>query len=142
MIRRWTVGALALLALTSLGALLLAGRAMQTPAAAAAGGDKPIPRVTITVREGAIDVPASVPTGFVAFTFQNATRQPLFGPVSRLSPGATLAELSAALMADDVVALMRLVTAVGGALGTPPGQSQAVILNLQAGTYVYANFAD
>ena len=142
MIRRPALGALALLALTSFGALLLAERVVPAPSVVAAGGDKAIPRVTITVREGAIDVPASVPTGFVAFTFQNATGEPLFGPLARLSPGATVAELGAALMADDFPAFTRLVTAVGSALGTPPGQSQEVVLNLQPGTYVYFTFAE
>ena len=87
-------------------------------------------------------MPAAVPTGFVAFTFQNATGEPLGGPLVRLRPGATLAELGAALMADDFPAFTRLVTAVGAALGTPPGQSQEVVLNLQAGTYVYGTFGE
>ena len=142
MFRRTALAALALLALTSLGALLLADRAVPVPSAVAAGGDKAIPRVTITVRESAIDVPATVPTGLVAVTFQNAGRLPLFAPLAGLNAGVTVAEVRTAILADDFAAFTRLVTAVGSALGTPPGQSQEVVLNLQPGIYVYFTFAE
>ena len=141
--RRSTPAALRLTLLLSLAASLLgAGVWARAVATAGAGGGKDLPRVTVVVREGAVDVPAAVPTGLVALTFQNATGEPLFGPLARLNPGATLAALEAAIAAEDFAAVTRLVTAVGGPLGTPPGQSQEVVVNLPPGTYVYFTFAE
>lgn len=115
-----------------MGLMLVAG-ACQTMSA------KP-PEVTITAKEYAFEVPASIGGGVVTVKLSNTGQEPHMAQLIRLNDGVTFDQLQAALQAGDPGAALSLVSVAGGIYTTPPGATQAATLDLKAGDYAVMDF--
>ncbi|HEV2124833.1 MAG TPA: hypothetical protein VGW38_18960 [Chloroflexota bacterium] len=114
-----------------------AGNLVPKPAQA---GGKEFVRVPVVAQDGVIEVSATVPTGRVAFAFQNAMSQPFFAGMVRLHPGVTPAEFLATV--EDQEAALRLATAVGAPAFLAPEETQEIIYDLPAGSYLIFSFGE
>lgn len=115
-----------------MGLMLVAG-ACQTMSA------KP-PEVTITAKEYAFEVPASIGGGVVTVKLSNTGQEPHMAQLIRLNDGVTFDQLQAALQGGDPGAALSLVSVAGGIYTTPPGATQAATLDLKAGDYAVMDF--
>lgn len=116
----------------AMGLMLVAG-ACQTMSA------KP-PEVTITAKEYAFEVPASIGGGVVTVKLSNTGQEPHMAQLIRLNDGVTFDQLQAALQGGDPGAALSLVSVAGGIYTTPPGATQAATLDLKAGDYAVMDF--
>jgi len=98
------------------------------------------PEVTITAKEYAFEVPASIGGGVVAVKLSNTGKEPHMAQLIRLNDGVTFDQLQAALQGGDPGAALSLVSVAGGIYTTPPGATQAATLDLKAGDYAVMDF--
>ena len=98
------------------------------------------PEVTITAKEYAFEVPASIGGGVVTLKLSNAGKEAHMAQLIRLNDGVTFDQLQAALQGGDPGAALALVSVAGGIYTTPPGVTQAATLDLKAGDYALMDF--
>ncbi len=130
---RWGVNLLLLLALA--GILAACGESATTNPSTTPIATQSIPRITITTKDFAFDIPESISTGYVNVTVVNNGTEDHQAQFARLNNDATLDQFKEALKKGPEAALP-LVTTAGGISIVKPGQSQEITLNLAEGQYV------
>lgn len=99
--------------------------------------------VAVTISDSGIDIPRTLPAGFVTMNVTNAGSIPHEASFFRLNPGVTLEQLLAASAnADDPSAFLGLQqygTFYGGPTNIDPGATVPIVLNLTAATYGVAD---
>jgi hypothetical protein len=99
------------------------------------------PSVTITATNRGMQMPATLPAGFVRVTFVNQSNQPTALPFFRLNSGVTDVQFTAALNSKiNADAVFAVATAMGGVNTILPGSRQTTIVQLTAGRYVVVHF--
>jgi len=131
--RRWAVSILLLLALAAIVAACGQSTATNLPGTPTA--TQSIPKMTITTKDFAFDMPESIATGYVDVTVVNNGAEEHQAQLVRLNNGVTLEQFKEALKKGPQAALP-LVTTAGGISAVKPGQSQEITLNLAEGQYV------
>jgi len=136
--------AVALVALVVRGGLIDAPPGQRAVAAGAAqGNDSAIPSVTMTLYDDRTEAPATVPAGFVAVRFENATSGPQHVFLVRLNEGATAEDLLDALVTEGEGAFDRLAAAsLGGPAAFPPNATREFIYDLLPGAYAVVSFPE
>lgn len=101
--------------------------------------------LNVTVRDDRIVVPKTLESGYVTFGLENRSESTYAHEILRLKPGGDAEVVRATLSRffsgrgseNDFTALMTHANKfVGGAVGTPPGETREVGLELTPGTYV------
>lgn len=95
--------------------------------------------IAVSASDRAFNGPRAVFAGLVRVTFTNAGNAQHELAVNRLAPGATFAQVEAAVRAHSLERVASLVAPAGGVPALPPGRSEVVILDLQPGDYVLAS---
>jgi len=131
-----------LVPIVALAALVVGVGVISLAAAPARAGGKGIPQVTVVVRDGRVEAPQGVPTGFVAFTYENRGTAPFFGALVRLQAGVTPAGFGQAVASEGFEAFERLVAAaLSGPAFLAPGTSQTFVVEIRAGTHLLMDFS-
>lgn len=100
--------------------------------------------LSITARDYAFDVPASIRGGLVSITYSNVGKEPHFAGFARIAPGKTFGDVRAALLAPPPSSPPSAPPAapppfedVGGLAVADPGTGAQMTLNLPAGGYAF-----
>lgn len=101
--------------------------------------------LNVTVYDDRVSLPQTVGSGYVTFGLENRSQGTYAHDILRLKPGGDAEVVRRALSRffsgqgseDDFAKLMRHADELGGgAVGTPPGRTREVGVNLTPGTYV------
>lgn len=130
--RRWGVSILLLLALA--GILAACGESAATNFSTTPTATQSIPKITITTKDFAFDMPESISTGYVDVIVVNNGTEDHQAQFVRLNDGVTLDQFKDALKKGPEAALP-LVTTAGGISAVKPGQNQEITLNLAEGQH-------
>jgi hypothetical protein len=122
--RRWGVSRILLLALA--GILSACGESAATDSSTTPTTTQSIPKITITTKDLAFDVPESISTGYVNVTVVNNGTEDHQAQFVRINDGVTLDQFKDTLKKGPR----------GGISAVKPGQSQEITLNLAEGQYV------
>jgi hypothetical protein len=96
--------------------------------------------LVIVAAEDAITLPETWFSGINTITLQNDTDLD-FGPtLARFVDGATLEDFTAAMQAQDFAGMLATISALGSATAKP-GEAVSITYDLQAGEYLFLNFA-
>jgi uncharacterized cupredoxin-like copper-binding protein len=131
--RQWAGRILLLLALAAIVAAC--GQSAATNPSGTPTATQSIPKMTITTKDFAFDMPESISTGYVDVMVVNNGAEVHQAQLVRLNNGVTLDQFKEALKKGPQAALP-LVTAAGGISAVKPSQSQEITLNLAQGQYV------
>jgi plastocyanin len=105
------------------------------------GGSGSIQDVTITAKEYSFDMPDSLNPGLTRIKFVNSGKQEHTAQLVRLNPGATPAQLTAALQDEqNPQGVFKVITAAGGVNATAGGKDNTAYANLTPGSYYVISF--
>jgi plastocyanin len=96
--------------------------------------------LTVTGKEYAFDLPASVPAGVTAITLTNAGKEEHQAQLVKINTGKTMTDLLGALQDPNPAAALQLVTLSGGPTGVQPGASGTATVSLEPGAYAFLCF--
>jgi hypothetical protein len=95
-----------------------------------------LPHVTVTGTDYAYQMPKSIPTGMVVFTFSNKGKMPHQLQIAQLNPGVTPAQVMAVAAKGSIPGISQLVSFVGGVNATlAVNGAQQAVLNITPGQY-------
>lgn len=95
-----------------------------------------LPEIAVTASDSGVQAPATLESGLVAVTLKNSGQRIHYLELARLKPGATRAQVQAALDVQDAAALDLLLIEAGATSDVDPGGSNRVILDLSVGSYL------
>jgi hypothetical protein len=132
---RWRWGVSVFLLLALIGILSACGESTASNSSSTPTATQSIPKITITTKDFAFDMPESISTGYVNVTVVNNGTEDHQAQFVRINDDVTLDQFKDALKKGPEAALP-LVKTTGGISAVKPGQSQDITLNLAEGQYV------